>query len=261
MNREQDNLDRDLSKLLRMGVIVMIGSSLAACVSQSTFDDLQKKYDVVATQRDALEIQNDTLKRTLTDEEREKLKKAEESEQLKHSLDEASQKLSMTSEQLQELKSKAEEQKMLYGNLVKELSGELETKQVTIEQLKSGINVNLTEEILFPSGSAKLHDSGKDVLLKVSKQLEKVPYQIIVSGFTDNVPIRGMLATRYPSNWDLAAARATNVVRLLEESNISSDKLVAASFGENQPVADNATPEGRKKNRRIEIRLRPVAAQ
>ena len=83
----------------------------------------------------------------------------------------------------------------------------------------------------------------------------------IVGGFTDNVPISKRLAEQFPSNWDLAAARATNVVRKLEDSGVPKGRMVVVSFGENQPVASNDTAEGRSKNRRIEIRLRPVVVQ
>ena len=77
-------------------------------------------------------------------------------------------------------------------------------------------------------------------------------------GFTDNVPIRGNLAKRYPTNWELAGARAASVVRLLESTGIDSTKLIASSYGDNFPVASNDTEEGRAQNRRIEIRLRPL---
>lgn len=146
----------------------------------------------------------------------------------------------------------------LYDQLVGELKNELEANQVKVKEMKDGINVNLSEEILFPSGSAELNQSGQEVITRVSSKLAGKEYQIIVVGFTDNVPIRGTLAKRYPSNWELAGARAASVVRLLEKTGIESQKLVATSYGENFPVASNDTPEGRAQNRRIEIRLRPV---
>jgi len=229
-------------------------SLLAGCVSQGTYDELKKEHD-------ALLEQNSNLAKNYAQVKGISREKAEESERLKQALDTTSQELTLTSKQLAEIKSKSDEDKALYEKLVKELSGELDTKKITIDKLKNGINVNLTEEILFASGSARIRKSGIDVLGKVGKQLESVPYQIIVSGFTDNVPIKGSLAKRFPSNWDLAAARATNVVRLLEKNNVPSEQLIAASFGENQAVASNDTPEGREKNRRIEIRLRPVVVK
>ena len=111
---------------------------------------------------------------------------------------------------------------------------------------------------MFDSGSSEVKKSGEAVLQKVAKELSEISYQTIVGGFTDNVPISKRLVQQFPSNWDLAASRATNVARRLEDSGVPKGRLVVVSFGENQPVAPNDTVEGRAQNRRIEIRLRPV---
>ena len=76
-------------------------------------------------------------------------------------------------------------------------------------------------------------------------------------GHTDNVQISTRLKERYPTNWELAGARAASVVRLFQGAGIPVQQLVAVSRGEGQPIASNDTPEGRKENRRIEVRLRP----
>jgi chemotaxis protein MotB len=81
--------------------------------------------------------------------------------------------------------------------------------------------------------------------------------EIVVSGHTDNVPITSKLAATYPTNWELSAARAIAVVKILESNGVDPKMLVAAGFGEFRPVADNATPEGRAQNRRMEIVLMP----
>jgi len=146
----------------------------------------------------------------------------------------------------------------LYDDLVKELSTELDAKTIKIKEMKDGVNVNLSEDILFSSGSASLNDSGKKVIIKVAEKLKNIPHQVIVAGFTDNIPIRGSLTKIFPTNWELAGARAASVVRLLEKQGVDNGKLTAVSYGENQPVESNDTAEGRSQNRRIEIRLRPV---
>ncbi|WP_455209922.1 OmpA family protein [Kaarinaea lacus] len=186
-------------------------------------------------------------------------------ETTKMSLMEASEVLTAKDEALkqkeEELRKASEYMKrtnQLYDQLVGELKNELATNQVKVKEMKDGINVNLSEEILFPSGSADLNQSGQEVITRVSSKLAGKEYQIIVVGFTDNIPIRGNLAKRYPTNWELAGARAASVVRLLEKTGIESQKLVATSYGENFPVASNETEDGRAQNRRIEIRLRPV---
>jgi chemotaxis protein MotB len=144
----------------------------------------------------------------------------------------------------------------LYDDLVGDLKSELAANEIKINKIKDGINLNLSQDILFPSGSATLNDSGIAVLTKVSKKLLENKYQVMVSGFTDNVPIRGSLTSKYPTNWELAGARAASVVRVFEKVGVSSELLMAVSFGENKPVASNDNPTDRALNRRIEIRLK-----
>jgi chemotaxis protein MotB len=160
--------------------------------------------------------------------------------------------------QLQAQKKAAEEARSFHGDLVSDLKSELAAHQVKVDLLKSGIRVSMPGEVLFGSGSTALTESGQEMLLKVSAKLKDSSYQTVVAGFTDNVPIGGALASRYPTNWELAGARAARVVRLLEEGGVDSERLIAVSYGENEPVASNDDEEGRAKNRRIEIRLRPV---
>ena len=176
---------------------------------------------------------------------------SEELEAKQAALAETTQKLQATAEYMQKTDK-------LYDDLVKELSSELDAKTIKIKEMKDGVNVNLSEAILFSSGSAQLNESGQKVIIKVSEKLKDIPHQVIVAGFTDNIPIRGSLTKIFPTNWELAAARASSVVRLLEKQGIDSAKLTAVSYGENQPVESNDTAEGRSQNRRIEIRLRPV---
>ena len=173
-------------------------------------------------------------------------------------LRETESKLNESNKRLAAATEYMEKTNKLYDELVNELSTELEANQIKIKEIKDGISVNLSQDILFPSGSAILNDNGITVIKKVSGNLKNIPHQIIVAGFTDNVPIKGDLAKMFPTNWELAGARAASVVRLLEEEGVDSNKLTAVSFGENQPVASNDNWEQRKLNRRIEIRLRPV---
>ncbi len=145
-----------------------------------------------------------------------------------------------------------------YDGLVRDLKSELASGQVQIEQLRDGIRVQLAQEILFPSGSAELDAGGAEVLGKVAAQMVRSPHRVEVEGHTDTVPIVGGLAQRYPTNWELAAARAARVVRLFQEAGIDGTRLRAVSRSEYQPVAANDTPEGRERNRRIDIRLLPA---
>ena len=224
-------------------------------------DDLARERDALAQERDSLASERDSLaaEKTALAREKEDLeldkvvleRRAEELEIERSALDVA---LDERSEELAEIQG-------TYEGLVKELESEVEAGQVTIEKLRDGVRVNLAQDILFETGSAELNEDGREVLLRVSSQLEQNPYQIMVIGYTDNLKIRGKLAQRYPTNWELGGARAASVVRLFEGAEIASSRLLSVSYGENSPVAPNDTPEGRQKNRRIEIRLRPVEVE
>lgn len=145
-----------------------------------------------------------------------------------------------------------------YSNIVEHLQESVKASQITVQLMESGVTVSLPSEVVFASGSAELSAEGIEVLKKIAAELKDLPYQTLVAGFTDNQPIGASLKEKYPSNWELAGARAAAVVRLLKDNGIPEERLIALSFGENSPVASNDTPEGRTKNRRIEIRLRPV---
>ena len=147
-----------------------------------------------------------------------------------------------------------------YDDLVKTLKEEIAEGQVAIAQEGNRLSVNLAEQILFPSGSDDIQAGGKKVLRKVIDVLRRVTdKQIGVEGHTDNVPIAGGLRRRFPSNWELSTARAVTVVRFLEQGGIHPRQLAAVGYGEHRPIASNSSPEGRKKNRRIEIVLTPTA--
>ncbi|MEK6653825.1 MAG: OmpA family protein [Thermodesulfobacteriota bacterium] len=145
-----------------------------------------------------------------------------------------------------------------YEDLLNEMKGEIEQGQIAITELKGKLTVDVVDKILFDSGRAEVKPEGLDVLKRVVEILKTVTDKIIrVEGHTDNVPIAGTLAKRYPTNWELSAARAINVTRYLEKEGLDPALMSAAAFGEYQPVADNETPEGRAKNRRIAIILLP----
>ena len=145
-----------------------------------------------------------------------------------------------------------------YEDLLNEMKGEIEQGQIAISELKGKLTVDVVDKILFDSGRAEVKPEGLEVLKRVVEILKTVTDKTIrVEGHTDNVPIAGTLAKRYPTNWELSAARAINITRYLEKEGLDAALLSAAAFGEYQPVADNETPEGRAKNRRIAIILLP----
>ncbi len=145
-----------------------------------------------------------------------------------------------------------------YESLLEKMKTEISQGQVMISELKGKLTVNMVDAILFDSGKAEVKKSGHEVLKKVISILKDVQDKSIrIEGHTDNVPIVGALTKRYPTNWELSAARAINVSRFLQEQGIDPANLSAVAYGEWKPVSDNGTPEGRAKNRRIEIILVP----
>lgn len=116
-------------------------------------------------------------------------------------------------------------------------------------------------EVLFTSGAAELNESGKTEMLKVAQALiqigreipDDISWVLRVDGHTDNIPLSG--TGRIRDNWELSSSRATSVVRFFIEQGIPANRLVAAGFGEFQPLEDADTDEARAKNRRIELKL------
>jgi chemotaxis protein MotB len=146
-----------------------------------------------------------------------------------------------------------------YQNLVEQLESELRAGDIEIEELRGRLQVRALDQILFDSGSVEIKPRGREVLAKVATQLAKVAdRQVRVEGHTDDRPIA---TPRFPSNWELSVARAATVTRFLAEQGVSSTKLEAAGFGEFRPIASNDAPEGRARNRRIEIVLAPLIAE
>jgi len=122
---------------------------------------------------------------------------------------------------------------------------------VQVDLLKNGLAIRITDPVLFDPGSAKLKESAKPFLKRIAMLLvEAEGTPIRVEGHTDNTPIR---TEKYPSNWELAAARACSVVRFFASVGVNPYRMSAVSYGEYKPLVPNNSPQNRAKNRRIEI--------
>lgn len=256
----------------RSGVLLALAAALlAGCVTRGTHEevvaardaaeararDLAERVELLEASNESLSAERVELIASIEDlrQEREGLddRVAElraESEALEASLAEREQELARRREEVSSLRG-------TYDGLVQDLQSEVAEGRIRIEQLREGIRVNLSQEILFPLGSADLSAEGRDVLGRVARRLAEVPNPVEVQGHTDALPIHGRLAERYPSNWELGGARAARVVRLLAEAEVPRERMRAVSFADTRPVASNDTEEGRARNRRIEIRLLP----
>lgn len=136
-----------------------------------------------------------------------------------------------------------------------QLQKQFKMSGVEIREQERGVVISLKDSILFSAGSADLSPAAQKTLKQLSIQLQQALHgearPIRVEGHTDNTPIR---TARYPSNWELSTARATNIVRyLIDGKQFPADKLSAAGYGEFRPVAQNSSIEGKQKNRRVDI--------
>ena len=173
--------------------------------------------------------------------------------------------LALRNELSVQVQAKEEELQKLqgtYDELEAKMREEIAQGDVRLSQAGGRIKVDLVDKILFDVGDASVSARGEEVLARVGAVLAAVQdRKIQVSGHTDDLPISERLRDRYPTNWELASARASNVVRFLEErAGVPGRRLVAAAYGPWEPVSSNRTAKGRARNRRIEIVLTPQLA-
>lgn len=142
------------------------------------------------------------------------------------------------------------------NQLLKEALLGFDSNELSIEIKNGKVYVSMSDKLMFQSGKADVQSKGKEALKVLADVLKKNPeFQILVEGHTDNVPIK---TATYKDNWDLSVARATSMVRLLQETHgISAERLTASGRGEYEPKASNSTATGRATNRRTEIILSP----
>ena len=236
-----------MTRHLRFSIVVLVaGLLVSGCVSTGKFKKMEEGKNQEIT---ALKQEKTTLEQQKGELESQKTALENDIAALKRqnsSLEQEKASLTANSQQTQKQ----------YEELVKGLSKEVEKGELQVKQYKNMLSVDLAEQIFFDSGKATLKKGGKTVLKKVGDALKGYENKIIrVVGHTDNVPVAKSLRKTFPSNWDLSVARATNVVRYLQEVGVPPERMVAAGRAEYDPVASNDTPAGRQKNRRIEIML------
>ena len=112
------------------------------------------------------------------------------------------------------------------------------------------IRVRLQSQILFPSAYSTLAPEADEPIAKLARVLQDIPNPVVIEGHTDNVPL---VKSPYHSNWELSVARSNEVIERLVKDGVPPERLVAAGYGEFRPAAPNDSPEGRARNRRVEI--------
>jgi chemotaxis protein MotB len=135
--------------------------------------------------------------------------------------------------------------------LGKELEDEIRKGRMKVSMEARGLVVSFREAAFFPSGEDMIPEDTHATIRKVSESVRRLPNPVRLEGHTDSVPIRS--GGRFRSNWELSAARAIAMMNMLVSTGVPSDRLSVASYAENAPVESNDTPEGRMRNRRVDI--------
>ena len=226
--------------------VLAVAFFTSSCVSTGTFEKMEagKNEEIKALQQQkaALEQDNAALKQQIA------------SHMQQNAV--VQQKVGSLEQQNAAMAEADKQRQQQYNALVQGLAMEVQKGQLQVRQYQNMLTVDLSEQIFFDSGRATLKPGGKQVLKKVADAIQAYENKLIrVVGYTDNVPVAKALQGKYPTNWELSVARATTVVRFLQDAGIPPERMVASGRGEYSPVASNDTAEGRQKNRRIEIML------
>jgi len=136
--------------------------------------------------------------------------------------------------------------------LSNKLSNLIQDGKVQVMQNNRGVRIDISDSVLFASGSADIAEDAVAMLNEIAMILNSNPRFIQVEGHTDNTPIHNQL---FYSNWELSAVRATTVVRLLNQAGIAANRLSAIGYGDTQPLSSSDTEFGRAKNRRVSIMI------
>jgi chemotaxis protein MotB len=228
-------------------LIIAIGCGVPEDKHNAVFKDLQNCKSMLAATKNSLattEGERNTLKSKLTS--------------LSADRNALAARLGATKKEIAELRkarAAAEARSQVFRDLMKRLQDMISAGKLKVVIRKGRMIVKLDDKILFDPAKTKLKDDGKEALKQLAAVLKDISKRdFLVAGHTDNVPIK---TRKYPSNWDLSAARAVEVVKFLQNEGVDPKHLGAAGFSEHDPVGDNSTDDGRRTNRRIEIVLMP----
>lgn len=211
---------------------------------QKNIDDLNANIDDLNAKNSALSSQNTQLGQQ-TAEQQSKLSESQKDLQQKK------QKLEQLQSLLNQQKQASEE---LRNKMTEALKG-FNSNELSVYNKDGKVYVSLSEQLLFPSGSAVVNPKGVDALSKLAAVLNlNSDVAVNIEGHTDSIPIRG----RYQDNWDLSTARANAIVRILVNNyKVDPTRVISSGHSYYEPVATNSTAEGRAKNRRTDIILSP----
>jgi chemotaxis protein MotB len=260
-------------------IIVLISVSLGACVSKGKYlsqvaekDGLaqslkheREKMARLSQEKEEFDQARRTQEATIKALNEELANRDQQMAQLdqrvlaqKQENDRLNRSLRLSEEEMANREKQAQERLQVTEQMIGKLKSEIDEGNIKISQLEGKLTLQIVDKILFASGSDQITPTGKEVLKKVSDVLKDIQEnQVSIEGHTDNVPIGARLVNRFPSNWELSTARATQVVRYLTSLGVDPARMGVSGFSEYRPIAPNDTPENQQQNRRIEIVLTP----
>ena len=253
----------------KLALAAVLAAMTIGCVGKKKFTALQAELDKsrteLRTQLEAEQAHAKSLSEALEDEKAAAAQLAKEITDLEEKnaelvkdrskLDASVSEMADALRDLKERKAASDERIAEFQSLLSKFQDLIDAGRLTVKIVDGRMVVELASDILFESGKAELSEDGQTSLVDVGKVLGEIEDRVFqVEGHTDNVPIK---TERFPSNWELGAARAITVVRTLNEGGIEMDRLSAASFADNRPVASNDSKDSRAQNRRIEIVVVP----
>lgn len=222
-----------------------------SALKANQISQLQSELDALKGTNSTLNNQNSSLQDKLNAASSDAAQKQNQLQRSKQQIEEQQRRLA----QLQAL---IDQQKAASAALRKKMADALSgfsSNELTVSTKNGKVYVSLSENLLFPSGSAKVNEKGVSALAKLAEVLNVNPdITVNIEGHTDSIPIKG----RFEDNWALSVSRATSIVRILvNDYKVDAMRVIASGHSQYDPVQPNATPEGRAKNRRTEIILTP----
>lgn len=227
------------------------------CVGAKKHNALEASYQDLLEEQRALQANNTALSDQLADARNDRRMLNSENDALEAGVqelkaDKAQMQRALAAMQANQRNAQARVQ--AYQDLVARFADMIDAGTLKVAVVDGRLVVQLPTDILFPSGSAQLSKDGQSQLAEVGRVLTGIDRDFQIEGHTDTDPIH---TERFPSNWELASARAITVLRVLEDAGVSRGKLSVAGLADTHPVATNETAAGKAENRRIEIVLRP----
>lgn len=231
-------------KILNIVFHIALVSSLGACVSSHKHHELEAEHQKALESLASSEARVSDLEGKLGIVSTERSRLEGDVADMKKAISE-----------LNARRAEAEKRITEFKDLTSKFKTMVDAGKLSVKIAAGRMVVALSTDVLFASGSAKLSKAGKTAIEEVAALLKSIPDKNFqIEGHTDNVPIK---TSQFASNWELASARAINVHTAMLNAGMTPERISAASFGPTRPIADNAVPEGKSANRRIEIVVIP----